>query len=442
MSRTECEAWVQRDERVIAPAQRLSYYPLVVDKTDGAIITDADGKEYIDFLSSASSLNLGGAHPAVTQAIAEQLSRCPQYTAVYTYNKPMIEYAERLVSVFPGGGDAKVSFSNCGSEANDAAIKFSRAFTGRSKIISFLNAYHGNTYGASSLSACTPKMSQKIGPFLPEIYRFRFVGADEDPARWNGDCVAHIKEAFESYLSPEEVAAVIIEPVQGDGGMLPAHPLFLRQLYELCREHGILFISEEVQQGFYRTGTFFGIEHYGLTPDGIVMGKSLGAGLPLGAFMARSEIIDALPAPAHIFTLAGNHLSCAAGKASFDYMQTQEFHELLQANIGRMDGFLTRVVQDHPSVSQPRGLGLSRGLAVVDPKTGARDPEGAYKISYRCYQYGLVVLTVMGNVLRLQPPLNIEGGQMDRAFDILDRAIGDLEQGLIPDDVLAYRHGW
>lgn len=442
MNQTECERWVQRDEKVIAPAQRLSYYPLVVDKTDGAVITDADGKEYIDFLSSASSLNLGGSHPVVTQAIADQLFQCAQYTAVYTYNKPMIEYAERLASVFPGSGEIKVSFSNCGSEANDAAIKFSRAFTGRSKIITFVNAYHGNTYGASSLSACTPKMSEKMGPFLPEIYRFHFVGADEDPVKWNADFVSHIKTAFDSYLSPTEVAAIIIEPVQGDGGMLPAHPLFIQQLHDLCRKYGILFISEEVQQGFFRTGKFFGIEHYNVVPDGIVMGKSLGAGLPLGAFMARSEIIDSLPAPAHIFTLAGNHLSCAAGKASFDYMTTEEFQSQLKANIVLMDDYLDRIVKKYPSIPFSRGLGLSRGLAVVNKDTGEPDPDGAYKVTYRCYEYGLVVLTVMGNILRIQPPLNITAEHMDRAFDILNRAIIDLEHDLIPDDVLIHRHGW
>lgn len=442
MRQTECEKWVQRDEKVIAPAQRLSYYPLVVDRTEGAVITDADGKEYLDFLSSASSLNLGGTHPVVTQAISDQLLQCAQYAAVYTYNKPMIEYAERLVSVFPGGGKSKVSFSNCGSEANDAAVKFSRAFTGRSKIITFVNAYHGNTYGASSLSACTPKMRKKIGPFLPEVYHFRFVGADEDPAKWDGDFVSHIKRAFESYLSPDEVAAVIIEPIQGDGGMRPAHPLFMQQLHSLCRQYGILFISEEVQQGFFRTGTFFGIEHYNIVPDGIVMGKSLGGGLPLGAFMARSEIIDALPAPAHIFTLAGNHLSCAAGKASFDYMMTEAFQTQLKANIVRVDGFLDRIVKEHPSTPASRGLGLSRGLAVVNRDTGAEDPDGAYKISYRCYQYGLVILTVMGNILRIQPPLNITEEQLDRAFSILDHGISDLENNLIPDDVLIHRHGW
>lgn len=442
MSQTECEKWVERDEKVIAPAQRLSYFPLVVEKSVGAVITDADGKEYIDFLSSASSLNLGGTHPAVTQAISEQLLKCSQYTAVYTYNKPMIEYAEKLVSIFPGGGDIKVSFSNCGSEANDAAIKFSRAFTGRSKIITFENSYHGNTYGASSLSACTPKMSQKMGPFLPEVYHFHFVGADEDPAGWDYDCVSHIKRAFQSYLSPDEVAAVILEPLQGDGGMLPAHTLFMQQLYELCREHGILFISEEVQQGFFRTGKWFSIEHYGIVPDGIVMGKSLGAGLPLGAFMARSEIIDSLPAPAHIFTLAGNHLSCAAGKASFEYMETEEFQALLQSNAALMDKFLERTIREHPSIPYSRGLGLSRGLGVISLGTGTPDVDGAYKICYRSYEYGLIMLTVTGNILRIQPPLNITPEQLEQAFQILDHAVSDFEAGLIPDDVLIHRHGW
>ena len=442
MELTENEKWVHRDEKVVAPAQRLSYFPLVIDKAEGSILTDADGKEYIDFLSSAASLNLGSGHPAVTKAIEEQLKRCAQYTAVYTCNKPMIEYAERLVSVFPGGVPAKVSFSNCGSEANDAAIKFSRAYTGRSKIITFLNAYHGNTYGASSLSSCALKMHEKIGPLLPEIYRFPFVGAGNEAAAHGGSFVAPIEEAFATYLNPHEVAAVIIEPLQGDGGMLPAHPVFMQQLYALCKKYGILFISEEVQQGFFRTGKFFGIEYYDVQPDGIVMGKSIGAGLPLGAFMARTEIIDALPAPAHIFTLAGNHLSCAAGKASFDVLTSDAFQTQLKASTALLDELLERTVQKHPRIGYSRGLGFSRGLAVVDPETGAQDLDGAYKICYRSYENGLLVLTVMGNILRIQPPLTIPAEQLKQGFAILDAAISDLEAGRIPDEVLVNRHGW
>ena len=293
-----CMQWVKRDKKVIAPCSHLSYFPLVVAEAKQDMVYDEDGNGYIDFLSSASSLNLGSGQPAVHAAVMDQMGKGTQYTIAYSYNRASIEYAERLTSVYPGGAAAKVCFGLCGSDSNDAAVKFARAYTGRPKIITFLNGYHGSTYGAASLTAVSARTRRGMGPFLPEVYSFPFFDTSVEDAACERDCVRMIEEAFAAYLPPEEVAAVIIEPIQGDAGLLAAHPIFLQKLYALCRKHGILFIAEEVQQAFFRTGKWFSIEHYGIVPDGIVLGKALGAGLPLGAFMARSEIIDALTARA------------------------------------------------------------------------------------------------------------------------------------------------
>ncbi len=326
----KCSALVERDKKVIAPCQHLSYYPLAVAKVDGDMVYDEDGNTFIDFLSSASSLNLGSCFPVINDAIKKQLDLYAQYTPAYTYNRAGIEYAERLTSIYPGGVDAKVCYGNCGSDANDAAVKFARAYTGRTKIITFINAYHGNTYGSASMSTVTTRMRYKMGPFVPEIYSFPFYDASIDDETCEKECVSAIEMAFSTYLPPEEVAAVIIEPIQGDAGLVVGHKIFMKKLYDLCKKHGILFIAEEVQQAFQRTGKWFSIEHFDIVPDGIIMGKSLGASLPLGAFMARSEIMGCLPAPAHLFTLGGNALSCSAGIAAFDYMCSDEFQKILR----------------------------------------------------------------------------------------------------------------
>ena len=457
MGLDNCNAWVERDKKVIAKCQHLSYFPLVVAKGKGSTITDEDGNEYLDFLSSASSINLGSSHPVVTEAIKKQLDNCTQYTAAYSYNRPMIEYAERLVSIYPGYGKvkAKVAFGNCGSDANDAAVKFARAYTKRSKIITFINGYHGNTYGSSTLSTCTTRMHKGMGPFLPEVYHFPFYGNDVSDLICEKHCLAEMERAFKTYLPPEEVAAVIIEPIQGDGGLLPAHPIFMLMLHDLCKKHGILFISEEVQQAFFRTGrgAWFGIENYldhnglSIVPDGIIMGKSLGAGLTLGAFMAREEIMDSLPAPAHLFTLGGNSIACAAGIAAFDYMNSHEFREHMSELMSEMDRVLKNIEEQYPDVvGFTRGIGISRGIGICFKGgfTSKRnpDPDGAFKILWRCYEKGLIIISVADNILRVQPPLVLTIEELKKAEQILLSAMDDYVNGRIPDEVLEHRQGW
>ncbi len=443
----KCEALVARDAAVVARCQHLSYYPFVVESGKGEILKDADGNEYIDFLTSASSLNLGSSNPILKKAIAAQLEKCTQYTAAYTYNEPMISYAEKLTSVFPGGVKAKIAFGNCGSDGNDAAIKFARAYTGRTKIITFINGYHGNTYGSCSMTTCTTRMHAKMGPFLPEIYPFPFYGDDLPDDVVEKECLSYMEMAFKSYLPIEEVAAVIIEPLQGDAGILPAHPIFMKKLYDLCKAHGILFISEEVQQGFWRAGHFFGIENYpGIIPDGIIMGKSIGAGLTLGAFMARAEIMDSLPAPAHLFTLGGNAIACAAGNAAFDYYQTEEFQTIYQRNCKRIVEEMEKLKAKHPeTVGFYRGRGMSWAIGIVKKdEKGNTIPDGdsTFKICFRSYEKGLIIITLGENLLRVQPPLNISDENLTKAFTILDEALTELEEGRISDDVFDYRNGW
>ena len=446
MDTRKSTAIVERDKAVIAPCSRLAYFPLVIEKASGAVITDVDGNEYIDFLSSASSLNMGSNNPVVTDAIKAQLDHFSQFAIAYTYNERTVEYAERLTSVFPGGVKAKIAFGNCGSDGNDAAVKFARAYTGRQKIIVFINGYHGNTYGSSTMTTCSTKMHEKMGPFLPEIYAFPFFGNDVPDDVCERDCVSAIETAFSTWLPANEVAAVVIEPIQGDAGILPAHPIFMKKLYELCRKHGILFISEEVQQAFYRTGKFFSIEHYDIVPDGIIMGKSIGGSLTLGAFMARDEIMDCLPAPAHLFTLGGNAAACAGGIAAFDLYRSPDFQQHLQDNINTLWAEAEALKEKNPDLVQfVRGIGMSMGIGVcrtLEDGTKVPDPDATFKVLFRCYEKGLLVISLGANVLRIQPPLVITGEQLKKAFAIIDEAMADFRAGKIDDSVLSFRAGW
>lgn len=443
----KCRAVVARDAKVIAPCQHLSYYPFVVESGKDEMLRDADGNEYIDFLTSASSLNLGSSNAVLTKAISDQLARCTQYTAAYCYNEPMVAYGEKLTSVYPGGVKAKICFGNCGSDGNDAAIKFARAYTGRRKIITFLNGYHGNTYGSSSLTTVTTRMRDKMGPFLPEIYHFPFFGDDVADDVCEKECLLEMERAFAHWLPADEVAAVIIEPIQGDAGIVPAHPIFMKKLYDLCKEKGILFISEEVQQAFFRAGHWFGIENYpGIIPDGIIMGKSIGGGLTLGAFMGRAEIMDVLPAPAHLFTLGGNAIACAAGGAAFDVYQSEAFQKQLKENEALLQEEMKALREKHPRmVGRAHGRGMSYGLDVVktDEKGHTSYDDGAaFKVVFRAYEKGLIIITIGGHVLRIQPPLNIRADKLKEAFRILDEAMTEVEEGRVSDDVFQYQQGW
>ncbi len=433
-----CNAYVARDEKVIAPASHLSYFPLVVHSVKGATITDVDGNEFIDFLSSASSLNLGSLHERVISAVQEQLERYTQYTVAYTYNPETIHYAEALTGVYPGGVPAKICFGNCGSDANDAAVKFSRGYTGRSKVIVFHQGYHGSTYGAMSMSTVTTRMGRGMGPLLPEIYPFPFCGPSDDPKA----ALKPMLDAFATYLAPDEVACMVIEPVQGDSGIVPAHPEFIQGLYDLCQEHGILFIAEEVQQAFGRTGKWFSIEQYGIVPDGIIMGKSIGAGFTLGAFMAKSEIIDALPAPAHLFTLGGNALACTAGLAQFKFMQEGNFFDEVNQKGEVLKAFFQEMKETYGIVGEIRGFGLSIGVDIINKETGEKDSIAATKISYRCYEKGMIMITLGGNVLRIQPPLIISEEEIATSIGIWKEVFAELANGEIPDSVLENSKGW
>lgn len=247
-----------------------------------------------------------------------------------------------------------------------------------------------------------------------------------------------IERAFKTDLPPGEVAAVFVKPIQGDGGLRPASKAFIRQLFALCKKHGILFISDEVQQGFFRSGRWFGIEQYHVVPDGIVLGKSLGAGLPSGAFMGRPEVVDTLPSSVCAYALSGFHLACAAGITQFDCIRQDAFQQTLRENSTMMRSLIAALERRRRQgiLLKRYGSGISCGIHILNAETGAPDPRTASKIACRCYEKGLLLLVVSGNVLRIQPPLTIGTKYLRDSFARLEAAIDEVQAGYVPDPIL------
>jgi len=382
------------------------------------------------------------------QSIIEQTQQFILYTPVYMYHKLLSELAQKLIEITPGIFPKQVSFGLSGSDANDGAIKLARAYTGRSKIISFIRSYHGSTYGAITLSGISLDMSRKIGPLLPEIYHMPFPdtyrnplgGAPEDAGN---NCLNYLKYAFANYLPPEEVAAVIIEPIQGDAGIIVPPKDYMQQLFALCKENGILFISEEVQQGMGRTGKWFGIEHFNIEPDIIIMAKALASGMPLSALIGRKEIMESLDAPAHLFTTAGNPVCCAAALATIKVIE----EEKLMKNAEKLNEIaferLTSLKKRFPFIGEIRGLGLSIGVDLIKDSTSkARNKVAAAKICYCAWKKGLLLSFFSNSVLRIQPPLIITEEEFNKGIDIIEACMTDVQKGLISDDILKVTKGW
>lgn len=431
----------------VAKYQRIPYYPVAFERGNGALLYDYNGKEYIDFLASASSANLGHGNKEVADAVYDQMSRVAQYTCAYFQMKEAMDLAEKLVSL-TGRDNMQVSYSTTGSEAIDNAIKVARAYTGRSKIVSFTESYHGSTYGSISISALSLNMRRHIGPLLPEVYHINYpdmlrskYGEDEDKA-----IEAYLDElryAFTHYLPPEEVAAVFFEPIAGDMGLVVPPKKYVQELYRLCKENGILFVVDEIQQGFCRTGKWFSYEYFDIEPDLIVCGKSLGGGLPLGAVIGPKEIMDSLDSPAHLFTMSGNSAVCRASLKTIEIMERENMNEQVLKKGEYLKGKLLQLMDKYDIIGEVRGLGLSIGVDLVtNRETMEKHYDAAVKISYRSIENGLLMIFVGQNSLRIQPPLVITYEQMDKAVEILDGAIQDYLDGKIGDEVFEYAKGW
>lgn len=448
MDKESNNSLLAQEAQALAPATRVKYYDIVIDHGTGATITDADGKTYIDLLASASSTNTGHAHPHIVEAITNQAQKIIQYTPAYFANTPAAKLAPRLTALAPISGPVKLVWGNSGSDANDAIIKFARAYTNRQYVVSFTGAYHGSTYGSLTTSAVSLNMSRKIGPLLPGVVKVPFPDPWQKLPNEPEDAFVErmfnaFKQPFETYLPAEEVAVILIEPIQGDGGIIKAPDSYLRKVYNFAHANGILFAVDEVNQGLGRTGKWWSIQNFAnVEPDLMSVGKSLASGLPLSVVMGRAAIMDSLGSPAHTFTAAGNPVTTAAALATLDVIEDEHLVER-SASLGqKAQVFFEQEQQKFDFIGAVRMYGLNGGIDIIDPVTGLGDNLATTKLIYRAFELGVIIISLRGNVLRFQPPLVITETELNQAFKILHQAFSELATGSLKLPKNAQEIGW
>ena len=435
------------EDQALSKTSRIKYFNIVIDSGKGAIIKDVEGHEYIDLLASASSTNTGHCHPKVVKAIQEQAAKIIQYTPAYFANTPAALLAKRLSEIAPISGPVKVAWGNSGSDANDGIIKFARAYTGRQYIVSFMGAYHGSTYGSMSASAVSLNMSRKIGPFLPGVVKVPYPDpwhrlSHENEKDFIDRMFAAFMEPFQTYLPAEETAVIMMEAIQGDGGIVKAPTEFVKKVVDFAHQHGILFAVDEVNQGMGRSGKMWAIQHFDVEPDLMSVGKSLASGLPLSAVIGRKKIMDSLDAPGHLFTTSGNPVTTAAALATLDVIRDEHLVER-SARLGQKAAeFFAEQAKKHAFIGQRRMYGLDGGIDIVDPVTKKPDVVATNKLIYRIFELGAIIISLRGNILRFQPPLVITEEQLDKAFAILAQAFAELETGKLSLPDQADQMGW
>lgn len=426
---------VEKADSVYASAGQIRYFDLCLDSAKGAILKDLDGNEYIDLLATASAMNVGHSHPKVLAAMKEQMEKLLHYTPAYFYNPKVEELAKRLIESTPGDFEKRVIFGNSGSDSNDAMIKFSRAYTGRQTIVSFTGAYHGSTYGSMTLSAVSLNMRRKMTPLVSGVEYMPFPNSydrreDESEEDFVNRYWSYFEDALNTYLPADEIAGIIIEPIQGDGGFLKAPKGYMDRLYQFTRENNIVFAVDEINQGLARSGKMWSIEHFDIEPDILTTAKSLASGMPLSAIVGRKEIMDSLEAPANVYTTAGNPVCCAAALASFDVIEEENLVEKSRKDGEYVRERFKKMQEKYPVIGDVRIYGLNGGIELVkDQKTKEADSKSASKLITYLKDNGVLMITVKGNVLRFQPPLVITRDDLDKALDIIEKGFSELEKG-------------
>lgn len=396
------------------------------DRAANGEIWDVEGRRYIDFASGIAVLNTGHLHPRVQGAVAAQLARLSHACFQVTPYENYVALAERLNALAPGPGPWKTIFLTTGAEAVENAVKIARYHTGRPAVIAFSGGFHGRTLACMSLTGKVQPYKAGFGPMLPDVYHAPF------PVEYHGISVAQslaaIEQLFKADVDPQRVAAIIIEPVQGEGGFYPAPPAFLRALRDICDRHGIVFIADEIQSGFARTGRMFAIEHAGVAPDLITVAKSLAGGVPLSGVIGRADIMDAPPAGGLGGTYAGSPLGCAAGLAVLDVIESED----LCARAERQGSVLRARLEDLRSrwscIGDVRGLGAMVAMELVrDRRADAPDADLTRALVQAAGRRGLVLLScgVYGNVIRFLAPLTLPDAQLAEGLAILEAALED-----------------
>ncbi|HLL56788.1 MAG TPA: 4-aminobutyrate--2-oxoglutarate transaminase [Rubrobacteraceae bacterium] len=409
--------------------------PVFVKEARGALVTDVDGNTFIDFAGGIGATNVGHLDPRVVGAIKEQAETLVHTAFQAAPYEPFVELAEKLNALVPGRFEKKTIFANSGSEAVENAVKISRAHTGRGALLAFGNGLHGRTLLGMTLTSKIGPFKEGFGPFAPEVYRvpapypYRCPAGKDCSGGCRGDCFGFVEETLEGEVGAEALAAVILEPVSGEGGFIPFPDFYLRRLRELCDEHGILLIADEIQTGFGRTGKMFAIEHSGVAPDLLTASKSLAGGMPLSAVIGRAEVMDSVEPGGLGGTFSGNPVACAAALAVLKVFEEDDLLSRAGMIGERVMGAIREMQEKYPYfIGDVRGRGPMAAMELVkDPKSRAPDKERAALVAENALQKGLMLLMAgqHANVIRTLMPLSITDDELDEGLCILDRAVGE-----------------
>jgi len=442
---------VEEYERVFSKGIRTNYAPIVAYRTKGSYVWDINGKKYVDLSSSAAVMNVGYCHDRIVKVIKECCERLIHFTFIYGFNLECLELARKLIDIAPleDKDNLKVYLGLSGSDANEAALVFAKSFSRKRYIIAFSDSFHGLTLGSNSVSGV--ELSRYIYNHVGGLGNVIFVPYPDcyrpkvsiDGMSCSEAHYEVLKSIIESLPDPNNIAALIAEPIQGDGGIIvPPHDYFPK-VKNLLSKYDILFIDDEVQTCLGRTGYWFAIEAFNTKPDLVVLGKPLGGGLPISANIGPKEILDSVPPAACSFTLSGNPLICKVASEVIDIIKEEKLVERARYLGNKVLSKLKSWVKKYNIVGDVRGMGLMIGVDIVrDKEKRTRGYDEAKKIVWRAYELGLIINFVHGNVLRIQPPLNIEEEALQEALNTLEQAIEDVEKGKVGDEALKYVTGW
>ncbi|MDX1660567.1 MAG: acetyl ornithine aminotransferase family protein [Gemmatimonadota bacterium] len=418
----KAKAWIERDRTTISPSYTREY-PAVIERGSGCTVWDVDGNAYLDVSAGIAVTATGHCHPEVVRAIQDQAARLIHMSGTDFYYPNQITLAEKLSEIFPGEGDAKVFYGNSGAEAIEAGMKLARYHTNRTRFIAFRGAFHGRTMGALSLTASKAVQRSRFAPLVPGVTHLTY------PNPYRGGTVekslAELDEIMQTIAPPEEIAAIVAEPIQGEGGYLVPPDGWFEALREVCDRHGILLFVDEVQSGMGRTGKMFAIEHTDAKPDMVAIAKGVASGMPLGVLAARTDLMDWTPG-SHASTFGGNPIACEAALTTIRLLE-----DGLMENASSVGGYILERLREMQSrfdvIGDIRGRGLMIGVELVkDRETKARAKELRNGVVRRCFEKGLLILGCGANTVRWAPPLVLSREEADRALTIFEESLEEL----------------
>jgi 4-aminobutyrate aminotransferase len=432
----KARAIIEADDRLISPSYTRSY-PMVAKRGRGIRVEDVDGNEFLDFAAGIAVTSTGHCHPEVVAAIQNQAAELIHMSGTDFYYESLVTLAERLSAIAPMPGPHRFYYGNSGAEAVECALKVARYHTGRQNVIAFFGAFHGRTMGALSLTASKPQQRRRFAPLVPGVthvrYPYAYRGCSGGPQAEDAfalGCARYLEDKlFKTTLPPEEVAAIFIEPIQGEGGYVPAPAIFLQELRRICDKYGILLVADEVQSGAGRTGQWWAIQDSGVHPDIVCIAKGIASGMPLGICMTRAEIMDWKPG-SHASTFGGNPVAIAAALATLDVLEREGVANAAKVG-GEMLARLRPWTEKYPVVGDVRGRGMMIGIEIVkDRTTREAAPALRDRIVDLCFEKGLLILGCGETSIRLAPPLITSSPEAEVALDLFEESILEAAQDL------------